>query len=53
MVSCIYPVTSVFMKVGVVRRLYKIMEELPHRVLDKLQNMADDEFEQLELSEAE
>ena len=29
------------------------MVELSHRVLDKIQNMADEEFEQLELIEAE
>ena len=29
------------------------MEELSHRVIVKLQNMADEEFEQLELTEAE
>lgn len=29
------------------------MIELSHRVLDKLQNMTDEEFEQLELIEAE
>ena len=31
----------------------KDMEELSQRVLDKLQNMTDEEFEQLELVEAE
>ncbi len=29
------------------------MEELSHRVIVKLQNMTDEEFEQLELTEAE
>ena len=29
------------------------MIELSHRVLDKLQNMTDEEFKQLELTEAE
>ena len=31
----------------------KDLVELSHRVLDKLQNMTDEEFEQLELIEAE
>lgn len=29
------------------------MEELSHRIIEKLHNMTDDEFEQLELIEAE